>query len=232
MNIQSTTSPNKQKLIESTARQLLQVWGNFDASLNQVPLISKIQSGKIRLEDYKMLLLNLRQQVVEGSGWISRAASNISEEFFDLRSNFLRHSVTEHRDFQMLEKNYLSLGGSLEEIQTQEKNIGSEALSAFMYHEASKTNPFHLLGAMFVIEGLGQRKALEWGKKIKEQLKLQDDQVSFLLYHGENDDKHMQEFYESLEKLPLTDDYVKKIIKTAKVTARLYRLQLEEMGNY
>ncbi|MDX1921491.1 MAG: iron-containing redox enzyme family protein [Candidatus Caenarcaniphilales bacterium] len=227
-----TEYKTQQELIESLSRRLLMVWSEFDSSLNQVPIINKIQNGNIRTEDYKNFLLNIRQQVVEGSGWISRAASNISEEFFDLRSTFLKHSVSEHKDFQLLERNYLSLGGDLTEIQNQEKNIGSEALSAFMYYEASKSNPFHLLGSMFIIEGLGQRKALEWGKKIKDILKLQNEQISFLLYHGENDDNHMQEFYETLAKLPLNKELVNKTIKTAKVTARLYKLQLEEIGNY
>ena len=219
-------------LIPSLMRQLIQVWGDFDSSLNRVPIIDKLNRGKFRQEDYQLLLLNLRQQVVEGACWISRAASNISEAYFELRSLFIQHAATEHRDFKMLEENYVSVGGSLSSIQSQSKNIGSEAFSAYMYHQASRENPFHLLGAMFIIEGLGNRKALEWGEKIKEQLELQPEQVSFLLYHGENDESHMEQFDEALRSGFLTADYVSQIVKTAKVTARLYRLQLEELGNY
>ena len=213
-------------------RQLIQVWGDFDSSLNRVPIIDKLNRGKFRIEDYQLLLLNLRQQVVEGACWISRAASNISEAYFELRSLFIQHAATEHRDFKMLEENYVSVGGILSSIQSQPKNIGSEAFSAYMYHQASRENPFHLLGAMFIIEGLGNRKALELGEKIKEQLELQPEQVSFLLYHGENDESHMEQFDEALRSGFLTEEYVARIVKTAKVTARLYRLQLEELGNY
>jgi 3-oxoacyl-[acyl-carrier-protein] synthase-3 len=219
-------------LIQSLMRQLLFVWGDFESSLNQVPIIEKMNRGKFRVEDYQLLLINLRQQVVEGACWISRAASSITEEHFELRSTFMQHAVTEHRDFLLLEANYLSVGGTLPEIQSQTKNIGSEAFSSFMYHQASMPNPFHLLGAMFIIEGLGNRKALEWGQKIKEQLGLQPDQVSFLLYHSENDEAHMEGFDKALKSGFLTEAYVKQIVKTAKVTGRLYRLQLEELGNY
>ena len=80
---------------------------------------------------------------------------------------------------------------------------------------------------------LGQKKAAEWGALIKEQLKLEDSQVSFLLYHGSNDDDHMKQFEETLASGILDiNNMEKKIIKTAKIVARLYLLQLEEIGHY
>jgi 3-oxoacyl-[acyl-carrier-protein] synthase III len=84
---------------------------------------------------------------------------------------------------------------------------------------------------MFIIEGLGKRMAKRWGTKIREQLNLKNEQVSFLLYHGANDDNHFEKLERAIHSGLLTEPLVKKIIKTAKVTARLYRLQLEELGN-
>jgi len=218
---------------EEVMRGLVKVWADFSTALDTVPLIDKLNRGKFRVEDYKLLLCNHRQQVVEGARWIARAASSVTEEYFDIRSRFMRHAVTEHRDFRMLEKNYMSLGGTEEEITTAEKNIGTEALHAFMFQRASAPNPFGLLGGMFIIEGLGQQKATQWGEKIREQLNLEDDQVSFLLYHGANDDDHMKEFEETLESGILDIPGMgKDIVRTAKIVARLYRLQLEELGNY
>ena len=125
---------------------------------------------------------------------------------------------------------YVATGGRLEEIQGAQMNIGSEALSAWMFHEASKPNPFGLLGAMWVIEGLGAIKAKEWGRAIKESLSLPDQAVRFLLYHGENDAGHIGEFQEMLS-LVLPDEAVaQRIVRTAEVTARLYALQIEEIG--
>jgi 3-oxoacyl-[acyl-carrier-protein] synthase-3 len=212
-------------------RQLSNVWIDFETGLNQVPIVDKINRGKLRIEDYKLLLLNLRQQVSEGARWIARAASNITIEAFDLRSTFIRHAAEEHRDFQMIERDYVSVGGNLEEILSAEKNIGSEALSAWMFHRASQENPFDLLGAMFIIEGLGMRLAQKWGKKICEQLELKPEQVSFLLYHGANDENHMERFERAVSSGLLTEKIAARIVKTAKVTARLYKLQLEELGN-
>ncbi len=57
-----------------------------------------------------MLLRNLRQQVMEGARLIARAASNISIEWFPFRSMFISHARDEHRDFQMLERDYCAVG--------------------------------------------------------------------------------------------------------------------------
>jgi 3-oxoacyl-[acyl-carrier-protein] synthase III len=217
---------------QQVMRGLIKVWADFSAQLDTVPLIDKLLRGKFRIEDYRQLLINHRQQVIEGSRWITRAASSVTGDYADQRSLFLTHAVTEHRDYKMLEADYLSVGGKLEDITQAEKNIGTEALHAFMYQRASDPNPFDLLGAMFIIEGLGQKKAGEWGGLIKKQLSLKDEQVGFFLYHSANDEEHMGQFEAVLASGIL---YIRgldtKIVKTAKIVARLYRLQLEEIGN-
>ena len=218
-------------LQRSLMRRLAQVWVDFETRLDRAPIVDKLNRGKLRIEDYRSLLLNLRQQVMEGSRWIARAASNITVEYFPLRSMFIGHAGEESRDYQMIERDYLAVGGSLEEIRSAEKNIGSEALSAWMFHRASQENPFDLLGAMFIIEGLGARMARRWGLMIREQLGLDERQVSFLLYHGANDDDHFAKFEAAIGSGALTEELARRIVKTAKVTARLYALQLEELGN-
>ncbi len=217
--------------IAAVTRALAQVWIDFESGLVKVPVIDRLQNGRLRIEDYRALLFNLRQQVIDGSRWIARAASFIEPGHDELRSIFTRHAVAEHRDFRLLEQNFVAAGGDLDAIQSGEKNVGSEALSAWMFHSASRPNPFGLLGAMFVIEGLGQRLAARWAGAIMAQLSLPPEAVSFLAYHGANDEDHMAAFDAALA-LILTDDAIgRSIVKHAKVTARLYRLQLEEIDN-
>ena len=216
--------------VSDVLRKLTIVFTGFEQRLETVPLLRKLSRGKFSLADYQALLVGLRQQVKDGARWMSRAASNISEPHLELRSLVMRHAVAEHRDYRLLEADYVATGGLLEEIQGAQMNIGSEALSAWMFHEASKPNPFGLLGAMWVIEGLGAIKAREWGRAIKESLSLPDQAVRFLLYHGENDAGHIGEFQEMLS-LVLPDEAVaQRIVRTAEVTARLYALQIEEIG--
>ena len=218
-------------LPSSLMRRLALVWIDFETKLNRVPIIDKMNRGKLRIEDYRLLLRNLRQQVMEGARWIARAASNITIEHFPLRSMFIGHAGEEHRDYQLIERDYLAVGGSLHEINQTEKNIGSEAFSAWMFHRASQENPFDLFGAMFIIEGMGAQLARPWGLKIRDQLRLEEHQVSFLLYHGANDEHHMAKLETALAGVDLTEELANRIVKSAKVTARLYALQLEELGN-
>ncbi len=229
--VAASRQPSAKQLQEELTRRLAQVWIDFEGRLTHVPIVDKMNRGKMRAEDYRLLLLNLRQQVVEGGRWIARAASNITADRFPLRSMFLGHAHEEHRDFQMIERDYVSVGGQFDDIQQGEKNIGSEALSAWMFHRAGQENPFDLVGAMFIIEGLGMRLARPWGEKIREQLELRNDQVTFLLYHGEHDEDHFAKLEQALASGILTPELVDRIVKTARVTARLYVLQLEELGN-
>jgi len=216
--------------VSDVLRKLAVVFTSFEGRLEQTPLIRKLSRGRFEMADYRAFLIGLRQQVKDGALWMSRAASNIDEEHLELRSKLMRHAVVEHRDFRLLEADYVGTGGALGEITGAEKNIGSEALSAWMFHEASKPNPFGLLGAMWIIEGLGSIKAQEWGKLAQQRLSLPDTAVRFLLYHGENDSEHIKEFEEMLG-LVLPDDAVAaRIVRTAEVTARLYALQIEEIA--
>ncbi|MFZ5891977.1 MAG: 3-oxoacyl-[acyl-carrier-protein] synthase III C-terminal domain-containing protein [Myxococcota bacterium] len=228
--LETPVAHTRNPVAQALVRDLTRVWIDFEARLLRVPIVEKLESMRFTLEDYKTLLVNLRQQVVEGSRWIARAASRFDGERYSLRSLALTHARDEHRDFELLERDFVSIGGSLAEIRSAPKNIGSEALSAFMFQRADQENPIDLLGAMFIIEGLGQRLAGRWGRLIQDQLGLEARQVSFLLYHSENDDRHLGKLDEVLNADWLDAAVAARIVKTAKVTARLYRLQLDELG--
>nr|MBI1230556.1 3-oxoacyl-ACP synthase [Cytophagales bacterium] len=226
LNVQKTATS------EWLVRNLAQVWVGFETELLGVPIVDKIHRGKLSLEDYMLLLTDLRQQVIDGSQWISRAASHIDIDLFELRSAFIRHTAAEHKDYQLLERNFEALGGDLGLIRKGEKNIGSVALSSFMFQQASKPNPIDLLGAMFIIEGIGKRLAGYWGRMIQHQLNLKDDQVSFFTYHGVADENHFHNLEKALDHPQMNMEMAKRIVKTAKTTAKLYVLQLEQLGNY
>ena len=214
---------------QDVLRRLTIEFTEFEGRLEQTPLIRKLTRGRFELSDYRAFLVQLRQQVKDGALWMSRAASNVGEDHLELRSALMQHAVVEHRDFRILESDYVATGGALTTIRSGEKNVGSEALSAWMFHQASQPDPFGLLGAMWIIEGLGSIKAQEWGRKVKATLGLPDDAVRFLLYHGENDAGHIEEFKEMLAMVLPDGAVAHRIVKTARVTARLYALQIEEI---
>ncbi|MEV0460799.1 3-oxoacyl-[acyl-carrier-protein] synthase III C-terminal domain-containing protein [Catellatospora methionotrophica] len=217
------------ELVRWTVLELARVWDDFERQVRSTALVRRIDTGTATLDDYRRLLVHLRQQVVEGGRWISRAASNFSVEMFALRSAAIKHAAEEHRDYQLLERDYCAVGGTIEQIQGARKNIGSEALSAYVFHQASQPDPVDLLGAMFVIEGLGAGLVLGWARALREQLGLREDQVSFLSYHGDADDAHFAELAHLLREALPDRAAAARVVRTAEVVARLYAMQLAEV---
>jgi 3-oxoacyl-[acyl-carrier-protein] synthase III len=211
--------------------ELAGVWADLQRALARVPVVRRIEDGSATLEDYRRLLLNLRQQVVDGGRWISLAAANFSVELFWLRSAAIRHAADEHRDYQLLERDFAAVGGDPRVMATTSANIGSSALSAFVFHRAGQPDPVDLLGAMFVIEGLGAAKAAGWADRLAASLGLRDDQLSFLRYHADGDDEHFGLLTAALRSGLLDDAALSRVAATARVTARLYALQLEELDH-
>ena len=217
------------ELGQATLRRLLRQWFEFERELAKVPIIRRLDLGTFTRTDYQRLLLNLRPQVVEGSRWISRCASSFDREHADIRSVVLRHAVDEHRDYEVLEQDFVATGGELATIQAQPRNVGSEALHAFLMFRASEPNPVGLLGAMWIIEGLGEKMAASWAGRIEELTGLEAGCTRFLRYHADNDDSHMDKLYGLIDRICSRESVADDVVRVATVVGRLYALQLEEI---
>ena len=225
------SAPGDPEPVVRALNGLAEVWARFARDLARVPVIRRIDDGVATEDDYRRLLLNLRQQVVDGGRWISLAAANFGSDLFPLRSAAIRHAADEHQDFQLLERDYASVGGDPAAMHSTPANVGSAALSAFMFHRAGLPDPVDLLGAMFVIEGLGTCKAGGWADKLQRSAGLRDDQLTFLRYHSVGDDAHYGILRTVLRSGLFDDSQVDRIVRTARVVARLYALQLEELDH-
>ena len=210
-------------------RRLMRTWFDFERRLERVPIVRRLNTDTFTADDYRALLLNLRQQVIEGSRWIARAASSFDRDFADVRSVVSGHAMEEHRDYEVLEEDYVASGGSADDIRSRPRNAGSDALHSFLMYRASLPNPVDMLGAMWIIEGLGNKMATDWASRIGEI----DAGLStrFLGYHGDNDDAHMDKLYGVLDRVCTSEEAADRIVLTAEVVGRLYALQLEEIDN-
>jgi hypothetical protein len=217
------------ELGQATLRRLTREWFEFERRLSVVPILRRLDLGTFTREDYQRLLLNLRPQVIEGSRWISRCASSFDRDHADIRSVVLGHAHAEHRDYEMLETDFVAAGGSLDAIRSQSRNPGSEALHAFLMFRAGEPNPVGLLGAMWIIEGLGEKMAASWAARVEELTGLDGSCTRFLRYHGGNDSSHMDKLYGLLDRVCTGERSAADIVMTAAVVGRLYAMQLEEI---
>jgi 3-oxoacyl-[acyl-carrier-protein] synthase-3 len=216
---------------QATLRRLMREWFNFERLLGAVPVIRRLDAGTFTRDDYQRLLLNLRPQVVEGSRWISRCASSFDRDHADIRSVILRHAHDEHRDYEVLEQDFVATGGDLATIRAQPRNPGSEALHAFLMFKASEPNPGGMLGAMWIIEGLGEKMATSWADRVESLTGCDKGSTRFLRYHGSNDDSHMDRFYGLIDRICTSERAAGEVVGTARVVARLYAWQLEEIDS-
>jgi 3-oxoacyl-[acyl-carrier-protein] synthase-3 len=212
-------------------QSLMREWFEFERRLSKVAIIQRMERDQLTLEDYCNLLRNIRQQVIEGSRWISRCASSFDREYLDVRSMIIRHANDEHRDYELLEQDYIAAGGKLEDIQNADRNPGSEALHGFLMYRASQPNPIDLIGAMWIIEGLGQKMASDWANRVDDTIGGEGHYTSFMRYHGDNDDTHLEKLYQLIDRVCQNQDQHQAIIRTAKVVGRLYAMQLEEVDH-
>jgi 3-oxoacyl-[acyl-carrier-protein] synthase-3 len=214
---------------QSALRQLLRAWFDFERRLSRVPVIQRLERDTFGQTDYLKLLLHLRQQVIEGSRWITRAASSFDRDHADVRSAIIGHAHDEHRDYEVLERDYTAAGGDLAVLRAQPRNLGSEALHGYLMYRASEPNPIGLLGAMWIVEGLGEKMAKDWAERIERLIPAGREATRFLRYHGSNDESHMNKLYGLLDRLCTSEERAGDIARTAGVVGRLYALQLEEV---
>jgi len=214
---------------QETLRRLMREWFEFERLLAGVPIVRRLDLGTFTRADYLRLLLNLRQQVIEGSRWISRCASSFDRDHADLRSTILRHAHDEHRDYEVLERDFVSLGGSLADIRARPKNPGSQALHAFLMFKAGEANPGGMLGAMWIVEGLGEKMASNWAARIESLTGCGADATRFLRYHGNNDEAHMDKLYALVDRICTDERAADDVVTTAMIVAKLYAWQLEEI---
>jgi len=217
------------ELGQETLRRLIRTWFDFERRLAKVSIVQRLDLGQFNLDDYQNLLLNLRPQVVEGARWISRCASSFDRDNADVRSVIIGHAQDEHRDYEILEADFVKSGGDLATVQAQVRNPGSEALHCFLMYRASQPNPVDLLGAMWIIEGLGEKMANDWANRIEELIGNTDEYTKFMRYHGDNDDSHMDKLYGLVDRIITSQQVADRVVQTAKVVGRLYAMQLEEI---
>lgn len=230
--LQNRLESSESEAVRWLGLALAEVWYEFDQQLKNTDIVSSIESKSVTKDQYLSYLRNMRQQVSQGARWITRAASSMENSHVLLRNALISHAKEEHQDFIMLEKDYVKMGGQLEDIQSQPMNIGSEALSCFIMSEASKPNPVGIFGATFIIEGLGSHKAAMWSQCIQEALDVGKDSVSFLYYHGVADEDHYDNLVKVLTSPFITAEAAVQARRIAKIVGRLYALQLQELDNF
>lgn len=213
--------------------RLAAVWHDYRADAWHTPMVRRILDGSFTREDYLSWMEQWIPQVREGSGWMRTAAVGLSERYTALRQTIEIHADEEQDDYGTLFDDYHKAGGLITDIDALKRNPGGEALHAYLSARARRSDAVELLGAIYIIEGTGQRIIPALLPLIRKNLFGLGGVFRFLHYHGENDIAHLKRWLNAVEGVlrvaPDSGQASDAIVKCARSTADLYLMQMAEL---
>jgi 3-oxoacyl-[acyl-carrier-protein] synthase-3 len=212
--------------------ELAAIWHDYRSRVWRTPLVRQIRERRFALPDYLNWMEHWIPQVREGSKWMREGAASLAEPYQALVALIGVHAGEEQDDFKILFNDYRKAGGRVADIDALQRNPGGEALNAYLHGLAATRNPIGLLGAIYVIEGTGQRIVPALLPLIKAGLKLPAEAIRFLEYHGHNDENHLNRWLAAVEMAMAFDEEgraARQIVDTARHTAALYLMQFQQV---
>lgn len=212
--------------------ELASIWHGYRSDVWRTPLVRQIRERRFTTPDYLNWMENWIPQVREGSLWMRQGAASLSGPFQSLAALIGVHAGEEQNDFKILFDDYRKAGGAVADIDELRRNPGGEALNAYLHRLAATRDPFGLLGAIYIIEGTGQRIVPALLPLLKAALQLPPEVFRFLEYHGHNDENHLARWLTAVEMVMALDAEgraAQQIIATARHTAALYLMQFQHV---
>ena len=212
--------------------ELASIWHEYRSQVWRTPLVRQIRERRFAVPDYLNWMAQWVPQVREGSLWMREGAASLTGDYQALAALIDVHAGEEQNDFQILFDDYRQAGGTVSDIADLRRNPGGEALNAYLHGLAATPNPIGLLGAIYIIEGTGQRIVPTLLPLLKASLKLPPDVFRFLEYHGHNDEHHLNRWLMAVEMVMALDTdgrAPRQIIDTARHTAALYLMQFQHI---
>jgi 3-oxoacyl-[acyl-carrier-protein] synthase-3 len=209
--------------------QLASLWQDYRSQVWRTPVIQSLVNSRFDEKAYQRWTAAWVPQVREGSLWMREAAASLSGDLAVLANLIDLHADDEQNDFQILYQDYQAAGGKLA-LDDLRRNPGGEALNSYLHALAATPNPIGLLGAIYIIEGTGQRIVPTLLPLLRAQLTLPAQAFRFLEYHGANDEHHLARWLGAVEiTLAIDPSAAPAILATAKRCAQLYLMQFEHI---
>lgn len=215
--------------LQNLLTTLASTWHDYRSQVWRSTIIHKLVSQQFGLEDYRNWTAQWIPQVREGSKWMREAVASLTGVYADLGALIETHAGEEQNDFHILYDDYCAAGGT-EPVDNLRRNPGGEALNSYLHSLAATKNPIGLLGAIYIIEGTGQRIVPALLPLLRKQVDLPASAFRFLEYHGANDEHHLARWLAAVELvLAIEPKAANAIIATAKHTVQLYLMQFEHI---
>ncbi|MDH5823157.1 3-oxoacyl-[acyl-carrier-protein] synthase III C-terminal domain-containing protein [Luteimonas sp. RD2P54] len=210
-------------------RELALVWHDYRSRVWRTRLVRRILDGSVTKDDYVGWMEQWVPQVRQGSLWMRKAADHLTPRYAALHATVHHHADDEQYDYDVLFRDYRNAGGKVASLDELQRNPGGEALNAYLHARAAQPDAVGLLGAMYIIEGTGQRIVPALLPLLRQRLGWLGKSFTFLAYHGENDIAHLGRWLRALEATLEIGGRgaADEILEDARHVAVLYARQLE-----
>ncbi len=215
--------------------ELATIWHDYRSRVWRTPLVLSLREKRFRTDDYVQWMSHWIPQVREGAKWMREATASLSDTYAPLAALINQHAGEEQDDFKILFNDYKQAGGAAERVEDLRRNPGGEALNAYLHALAATRDPIGLLGAIYIIEGTGQRIVPALLPLLKACLPLPPDAFRFLEYHGHNDEHHLARWLAAVGIALECDGQgraERAIVDTARRTAALYLMQFQHVKEH
>ena len=212
--------------------ELASIWQDYRSNVWRTPLLQRMRTRQLQITDYLRWMSHWIPQVREGSLWMREGAASLTGDYAQLASLIDLHAGEEQNDFKILHSDYLKAGGTETDIARLRRNPGGEALNAYLHSLAATPNPIGLLGAIYIIEGTGQRIVPSLLPLLRQALPLPPEAFRFLEYHGANDENHLERWLMAVQMALALDSEgtaQQAILQTARNTAAMYLMQFQHV---
>src|SRR5690606_9860033 len=212
--------------------ELASVWHGYRSRVWRTPVVRKLRERRFTPDDYLNWMAHRVPQVREGGRGMREGTASPSKAYRPLAQLTGVHAGEEQDDSQILFQDYRKAGGAVADIDALRRNPGGEALNAYLHALAATRDPVGLLGAIYIIEGTGQRIVPALLPLLKASLDLPPDRFRFLEYHGHNDENHLARWLMAVELALDMDEHgqaERRIVDTARRTAALYLMQFHHV---
>ena len=220
------------KTLAPLLTELASIWQDYRSNVWRTPLLHRIRTRQLHTADYVRWMSHWIPQVREGSLWMREGAASLTGDYAALASLIDLHAGEEQNDFKILHNDYLLAGGTQTDIGQLRRNPGGEALNAYLHSLAATPNPIGLLGAIYIIEGTGQRIVPSLLPLLRAALPLPPEAFRFLEYHGANDEHHLDRWLMAVQmalELDSTSTAQQAILQTARHAAAMYLMQFQHV---
>ena len=165
--------------------------------LYNVPQLARAMHGLIDRDTYIAYLTEAYHHVKHTVRFLMAMGARLPQNKLWLHDAIADYIQEEKGHEKWILNDIAAAGGDLEEAQNSVPNLETQVLVAYNYDYIARKNPIGFLGMVYMLESTSVQIATQGARTVQSTLGLPDSAFTYLMSHGELDQKHMRT-YESL----------------------------------